>query len=203
LKEKELDFELVSENYWERRREFLAISPSGEVPVLVEDDDVIIRDSSAIAEFLEEVYPEKPLISGSPQDRAEVRAIANWFDNKFYNEVTRYILGEKILKFYRNGGEPNSEAIRAGKTNITTHLDYIAYLLKRRKWLAGNEFSLADITAAAHLSALDYLGDVPWSYNESVKDWYSIIKSRPSFRPLLSDRISGFKPARHYADLDF
>ncbi len=203
LKEKELDFELIPENYWERRQEFLALSPSGEVPVLVENDELVLHDSIAIAEFLEESYREKPMLPPNTKDRAETRAIANWFDNKFYNEVTRYIFNEKILKFYKGSGEPNSEAIRAGKANIHSHLDYISYLLRKRKWLAGDEFSLADITACAHLSVLDYLGDVPWQHSDSAKDWYSVVKSRPSFRPLLSDRLMGFKPVKHYADLDF
>ena len=87
--------------------------------------------------------------------------------------------------------------------NIHTHMDYISYLVERRKWLAGHEFSLADITAAAHLSTLDYIGDVPWKDHESAKGWYARIKSRPSFRPLLGDRIPSAPPPSHYADLDF
>jgi len=74
---------------------------------------------------------------------------------------------------------------------------------ERRRWLAGENFSLADITAAAHLSTLDYLGDVPWDNHEPAKEWYARIKSRPSFRPLLADHIPGAPPPKHYADLDF
>jgi glutathione S-transferase len=100
-------------------------------------------------------------------------------------------------------GNPNSTAIRAGHANIHYHLDYIGFLVERRRWLAGDHFSLADIAAAAHLSVLDYIGDVPWGNHELAKDWYARIKSRPAFRPLLTDHIAGHPPPEHYADLDF
>lgn len=203
LKEKDLAFELINENFWERRKEFLQLSPSGQVPVLIENEDIRISDSDAICEYIEEVYTEKPLIFGTPAEKAEIRSITNWFDYKFHTEVTRYLLEEKIIKCYKNAGEPNSEAIRAGKANIYYHMDYISYLLKKRKWLASDHFSLADVAAASQLSVLDYLGDIPWEFNNIVKDWYAVVKSRPSFRAVLSDRVIGFKPQKAYADLDF
>lgn len=202
MKEKDLDFELINENFWERRPEFLKISPSSQVPALI-DDEIKILDVMAMCEFLEETNPSKSMISGNAAQKAEIRSVANWFNNKFYYEVTRYILEEKVLKFLRNSGEPNSEAIRAGKTNLEYHMKYIEFLIKSRSWLGGDVFSLADISAAAQLSVIDYLGDVPWENNEAVKEWYSIVKSRPSFRPILSDRIVSFKPPKHYSDLDF
>ena len=136
-------------------------------------------------------------------ERAEVRRIVDWFDDKFNKEVTENLVGEKVMKRFLGLGAPDSKAIRAGHSNISTHLSYISYLVERRKWLAGNELTLADITAAAHLSAIDYLGDVPWDDYPSAKEWYVRIKSRPSFRPLLSDYIPGAPPSKHYANLDF
>lgn len=202
LKEKNLDFKLITENFWERRREFLAMNPAAQVPVLV-DDGLSLADSIAICEYLDEKYPETVLIGKSIEEKAEVRRLSGWFNNKFYYEVTKYILDERVFKHYRGQGEPNSEVLRAGKSNICYHLDYIEFLMKKRTWLAGDEFSLADITAASHLSVLDYLGDVPWKHSKAVKEWYSIIKSRPSFRPLLDDKVPGFNPPLYYKDLDF
>ena len=203
LAEKSLAFVLKAEKVWERRNEFLALNPAGEVPVLVDDDGTVVVDSSAICEYLEEVCPEPPLIPGTAVERAEVRRVALWFDNKFYREVTQHLLDEKITKRFLGLGAPNGAAIRAGKANIHYHLDYVAYLAERRTWLGGDNFSIADIAAGAQLSALDYLGDVPWTEHEAAKDWYARIKSRPSFRPLLADHIPGVKPPKHYADLDF
>jgi glutathione S-transferase len=203
LKEKNLEFTLKAEKVWERRPEFLALNPAGEVPVLIEPDGTVLAHVGAIAEFLDEVYREKILIGINPLDRAEIRRLVAWFDIKMNNEVTENLVGEKMMKRFLGLGQPNSSAIRAGHANLIHHLDYIGYLIERRRWLAGENFSLADITAAAHLSTVDYLGDVPWDDHEPAKEWYARIKSRPSFRPLLSDHIPGAPPPKHYADLDF
>jgi glutathione S-transferase len=203
LKEKNLDFEMVIERIWERRPEFLALNPAGEVPVLVEPDGTTLADATAITEYLEEIYPERPLIGATPVERAETRRLVAWFDVKFNREVTMNLVEEKITKRFLGLGQPNSQAIRAGCQNIKHHLDYIAYLMDRRSYLAGDSFGLADITAAAHLSSVDYLGDVPWEQHDGAKEWYARVKSRPSFRPLLADHIPGAAPPKHYADLDF
>ena len=203
LHEKRIEFDAKAENVWERRDQFLALNPAGEVPVLVETDGTALSGSGPICEFLDEIHPEPRLIGGQPMARAEIRRLVDWFDRKFNVEVTENLVGEKVMKKFLGLGEPNSRAIRAGLTNMQNHLGYVTYLIDRRKWLAGDTLSLADITAAAHLSSVDYLGDVPWDDHPTAKDWYARIKSRPSFRPLLSDHIPGVPPAKHYADLDF
>ncbi|MCE3231046.1 MAG: glutathione S-transferase [Alphaproteobacteria bacterium] len=185
LAEKKLDFELEAERTWERRPEFMDLNPAGKVPVLVDLNGTAVVDSMAIAEYLEEAYPEHLLIGTGLAHRAEVRRLAAWFDDKFAQEVSVSLVLEKILKRHFE------------------HLTYISWLVDRRKWLAGDEFSLADVTAAAHLSVVDYLGDVPWDKHELAKDWYARIKSRPTFRALLSDRLPGIAPSSHYGDLDF
>ena len=203
LKEKSLEFELRAENVWERRDEFLALNPAGDIPVLVEPDGTAISGGDAISEFLDEVHPNPSLIGRQALGRAEVRRLVHWFDNKFDKEVTENLVGEKMMKRFLGHGAPLSKAVRAGHANIHHHLDYIGYLIERRRWLAGDDYSLADIAAAAHLSTVDYLGDVPWTEHEEAKDWYARIKSRPSFRSLLEDNIPGAPPPKHYADLDF
>jgi glutathione S-transferase len=203
LKEKGLEFELLVENPWERRDAFLALNHAGEVPVLVEDDGTALADPAAIAEYVEELHPAPALLGGTPLARAEARRLVGWFDGKFNREVTAKLLDQKILRRLNGHGGPDSQAIRAGNSNIHTHLEYIGWLVDRRRWLAGADFSLADIAAAAHLSALDYIGDVPWERHAGAKDWYARVKSRPSFRPLLADQLAGVAPPAHYADLDF
>lgn len=203
LHEKDLEFELILENYWERRREFLAMNPAAQVPVLIDSDETQYSDSTSICEYIEEIYPDKPLIGQTPYQRAEVRRIAAWFNNKFYYEVTKYLLDEKVFRYLRNQGSPRTKMLNAGRENILYHLDYIAHLTNEHRYLAGNEITLSDITAASHLSVLDYLGDVPWEHNKSAKDWYMLVKSRPSFKPILGDRLSGFTPSKHYDNLDF
>lgn len=204
LAEKKLDFDLQGEKFWERQPFFLEINPAGQVPVFIDLNGSIICDSHAISEYLDESYPERPLLGSSILAKAEARRLTAWFDDKFAREVSLPLIFEKTLRrFMQQAGPTNSQAIRTAKTHINMHLDYISWLVDRRNWLAGEELSLADLTAAAHLSVVDYLGDVPWDNYEVAKDWYMRIKSRPSFRQLLTDRLPGIQPAVHYAELDF
>jgi glutathione S-transferase len=208
LAEKKLPFELELEKVWERRDAFLALNPTGEVPVLIEsgeDDDPprVIADSVSICEFLEETAPQPALIGGDPAARAEVRRLTAWFDHKFQREVTVNLVDEKINKRFLGLGAPSSSAIRAGHANIAIHLAYIEYLIERRNWLAGENFSMADIAAAAQISCVDYVGDVPWDDFPEAKTWYARVKSRPSLRPILADHIPGIPPPKHYANPDF
>jgi glutathione S-transferase len=203
IREKKIGVDLTVEQFWERRADFLALNPAGTIPVLQEDNGAVIAPSQTIAEYLDETVTEPPLMQGSAADRAEVRRLCAWFDVKFHREVTDNLFGEKLMKRFLGLGEPNSEAIRAGHTNLDTHLSYIGYLADRRNWLAGDHFSLADIAAAAQISCIDYLGDVPWEDYQEAKQWYARIKSRPSFRPILNDYVPGTRPPAHYTDLDF
>jgi glutathione S-transferase len=140
-------------------------------------------------------------------DRAEVRRLVDWFSGKLHGEVTSYLVNEKIYKRQMKAGEgntsPDPAAIRAARANVRYHVQYIGYLAARRNWLAGRELTLADFAAAAEISCIDYLGEVPWEADEAAKAWYARVKSRPSFRQLLSDTVRGIPPAAHYADLDF
>jgi glutathione S-transferase len=202
LYEKEEQPELEAVEPWHQQRELAALNPAAEVPVL-EDSGRVINDSWAICEYLDETRPEPGLLGKSLLERAEVRRLIAWFDVKFSREVTDLVWREKVIKRLKDSGTPNSAAVRAGLTNIHAHMEYIGYLYEQRNWLAGDRLSLADIAAAAQLSVLDYLGDVPWEGHPAAKLWYARIKSRPSFRPLLQDRLPGLKPAQQYDDLDF
>ena len=202
LAEKRIECQLVEERYWERDPDFLRRNPAGKVPVL-KVDGVFMSESGAICEWIEEVYPDPPLMPTTPAERAEVRRLVSWFDDKFHKEVTSNLLFERVNKKLMKQGYPESKNIKAGAQKIKFHLDYMAWLLDHRRWLAGNVMTLADFAAAAHLSSLDYISDVDWNRSENVKDWYAKIKSRPAFRSILADQIPGFPPPAHYADLDF
>lgn len=188
---------------WERNESFLALNPAGEVPVLLEPNGAVVSDGQTICEYLEEISPDTPLLPGNVFHRAEARRLTAWFDNKFRLEVTVPLVSEKLMRRLLGRGSPDSRNIRTGRTNIHMHLAYITWLTERRKWLAGDSLTLADLTAAAHLSLVDYTGDVPWDEHPFARNWYARIKSRPCFRTLLADVVPGVPPARHYADLDF
>lgn len=202
LAEKKLEVELVEERYWEQSPEFMRRNPAGKVPVL-RMGGITLSESQAICEFIEETVPNPPLFPRDAQARFEVRRLCAWFDDKFNSEVTQRLLYEKVTKKLMGQGTPDSRAVKAGAAALKYHLEYLSWLLEHRRWLAGDAMSLADFTAAAHLSSLDFIGDVDWDRCVAVKDWYAKVKSRPAFRTLLSDRLLGFEPSASYADLDF
>jgi glutathione S-transferase len=206
-----IEARLVEERFWERRDEFLLLNPAGQIPVLVADGQPPVPGAAIIAEFIEETRNAAPgeirLMPTPPGQRVEVRRLASWFNDKFHAEVSGPLVTERVFKRHmtleQGGGPPDTEVMRAARTNIRYHLAYIGWLVQTRDWLAGERLSLADLAAAAHLSAADYLGDVPWNENEAAKNWYARVKSRPSFRTLLADSLAGIPPAKNYADLDF
>jgi glutathione S-transferase len=204
-----VEAELAEERPWEWRTEFLEINPAGSLPVLITDAHGPITGVYAIAEYLDETTQRtdgrgfQPF-PGDTVARAEGRRLVDWFHRKFYDEVTGYLVEEKVYRrFGPKSAPPDMEAMRAGHNNLRYHLTYIGHLAENRSWLAGDALSFADLAAAAHLSALDYLGEVPWEDFEGTKNWYALLKSRPSFRPLLADRVAGFIPSGTYVDLDF
>jgi len=203
MAEKRLPFELRLERVWERRAEYLELNPTGQVPTLIDEGGLVIPDSGVICEYLEEAYPDTPLLGRTAAERVEVRRLVAWFDGKFAEEVTRNLLGEKFMKQLMGRGQPDAGAIRLGYAQLREHLKYLAWLAENRKWLAGPTLSLADFAAAGHLSALDFAGDVEWSVAPGAREWYAKMKSRPSFRGVLADRVPGVTPPAHYTDLDF
>ncbi|SPH19510.1 Glutathione S-transferase [Ascidiaceihabitans donghaensis] len=202
LAEKKIEVELVEEKYWEQDPDFMRRNPAGKVPVL-RLDGIMMSESAAICEYIEETRPEPSLMPTDTAAKLEVRRLVTWFDDKFHHEVTSNLLYERVNKKVMKQGYPDSKNVKAGAKAIKYHLDYMTWLLDHRRWLAGDAMTLADFAAAAHLSSLDYISDVDWNRSDIVKDWYAKIKSRPAFRSILADQVSGFPPPRHYNDLDF
>jgi glutathione S-transferase len=203
--------EFIETNPWERNEDLLKLNPAGAVPIFVDHDGVVVAGGAIIAEYLAETrgvrLGEQVLMPQLPAERAEVRRLMDWFLAKMDAEVTGYLLTEKVYKrrmsVAEGGGAPDAAAIRAARANIKYHLRYIGYLAARRNCLAGRELSFADLAAAAELSVVDYLGEVPWEEDAQAKGWYARVKSRPSFRDILTDLVRGLPAATHYADLDF
>ncbi|HWV97473.1 MAG TPA: glutathione S-transferase family protein [Xanthobacteraceae bacterium] len=206
-----LDLKLAEERTWERREEFLIMNPAGTTPVLTADGIPAVPGAAVISEFLDEAYGaargDRRLLPQATAERIEVRRLTAWFNDKFFEEASGPLMTERIYKRFMSeedgGGPPSADVMRAAKANVRYHLSYIGWLARTRNYLAGDRLTYADLAAAAHLSAIDYLGDVPWSEDEAAKAWYARIKSRPSFRPLLSEWLAGVPASQSYVDLDF
>ncbi|MEO0327137.1 MAG: glutathione S-transferase family protein [Pseudomonadota bacterium] len=201
----------LDEKVWERRPEFLALNPAGTVPLLQLEEGECVCGAVVIGEFLDEtcgaMMRDKRLMPEKAANRSETRRLIEWFIHKFDHEVTRYMLQERIYKQLmrteEGGGPPEASVIRAARNNLKGHMKYLNALAGSRDWMAGRSISAADMAAAAAISVLDYLGEISWEEQPAAKDWYSRLKSRPSFRPLLDEKMLGLPPSSHYGDLDF
>jgi glutathione S-transferase len=211
LAEMGLSARLIEERAWERRDEFLILNPAGTTPVLVAEDHPPVPGVAIIAEYLDETYGaelgDRRLLPAEATSRIEVRRLASWFNDKFFAEVSGPLVTERLYKRHmrpeQGGGSPDTEIIRVARANMRYHLSYIGWLARTRNWLTGDLLSYADLAAAAHVSAVDYFGDVPWAEDEAAKTWYARVKSRPAFRPILAETAPGLPASKTYADLDF
>ena len=202
---------LIEERVFDRRRDFLIMNPAGVTPVLLDEHLPPIPGAGPIAEYLDEsrglALGDRRLLPEDLGGRVEVRRLLDWFNRKFFEEVSDNLITEKVYKRFmsteQGGGAPDMDIVRVARSNIRYHLRYIGHLIRNRNWLGGDRLSYADLAAAAHLSSIDFLGDVPWAEDETARNWYARVKSRPAFRPLLADRVPGITPSPTYADLDF
>jgi len=211
LSEKKLKVKEVITDPWSPTPEFLSLTAEGTPPVLIDltqHGTLTISGARAITEYANDGSKRHPLLSEDPYERAEARRLCAWFDTRFTDEVDSYILAEKIERAVLSQtqfdiGPADPDILREGRAHLDEHLKYLTVLLEKRDWLAGRRFSLGDIAATAHLSCLDFLGEINWRDHPLLKEWYQKIKSRPSMRSLLGDRVAGLRPPLHYTDLDF
>lgn len=208
LAEKGLPAQLTEIRPWDDPQGRLAaVNPAGVLPVLIDEPptggEIALCPASVIVEYLEEAYANPPLMPATSAARAETRRLFCWFIEKFEHDVTLLTLREKIDKRLMRRGLPDYDLLRAGAEALSWHLDYASWLIDQRHWLAGDRMTIADIAAAAQLSALDYIDVVPWDKFPAVREWYARIKSRPAMRPVLKDRIDGLPPPAHYDNPDF
>jgi glutathione S-transferase len=204
LGEKGVGYDLVRESPWDRRDEFLDMNPAGQVPVMADPNrNILLMDSMAICEYFEETVDKSAMINGTAVNRAEIRRLVAWFDSQFFNDITAPLLSERMMKRLVTKAAPDSKILRESMKAAVRHLDYTDYLLDHRNWIAGATMSLADLAAASQISVADYLGGIDWKNHEQTARWYGGMKSRPSFRPLLSERMEGISPTSHYDDVNF
>ncbi|MBY0285143.1 MAG: glutathione S-transferase family protein [Sphingomonas sp.] len=204
LGEKGVGYDLIRESPWLRRDEFMDMNPAGQTPVMVDPSrNILLIDSTAICEYFEETVEQAAMINGTAANRAETRRLMSWFDHQFYHEVTAPLLHERMIKRVVHRAAPDAKVLREAMKAAIGQLDYIDFLLDHRTWIGGATMGLADLAAAAQISVADYLGGIDWKGHDQTARWYRGFKSRPSFRPLLSERMEGIAPPSYYDDVDF
>ena len=203
MAEKGVSYDLKLEHPWEGRDQLWALNAAGRTPVLEHATrGTVLCDSRAICEYFEERIEKAPMINGSAVQRAEIRRLTALFDENFFWDVTAPLLHERMKKRVVFQQSPDSRTLREAMRLAHGHLDYLDWLIDNRSWVAGATLSMADLAAAAQISVADYLNGIDWRDHEAARHWYSVMKSRPSFRPLLSERMPGVHPPSHYAKVD-
>ena len=205
LGEKKHVFEERMVEPWAKEPEILQLAPGARLPAMIDrraGNPIVTIGSHAIIEHLEETPGETRLLPSAQNERAEARRMWRWSEDAF-DMVNTQLLSERVSIWAKRHHTPSSQALREGAHTLRGRLTFLNGLIETRENLAGRHFSIADLAAAAHLSCYDYFGDVPWEGVPDLKLWYSRVKSRPSFRPLLEDQLLGLEPASHYMDLDF
>lgn len=201
LAESKITFDLHVEKYWQNTNSLFKVSPSGELPVLISDKKPI----SSITAILEYIN-DKHSVDIMPKDiyqKAETRRLNSWFNIKFYQEVVKYIVDERFVKLMSNVDYPRIATIKIAKQNFHYHALYLTSIINEHNNLVQEQVSVADIVCASHFSILDYFGDIEWDRYPELRQWYTLIKSRPSFKQILKDYVIGIAPHHRYTKLDF
>jgi glutathione S-transferase len=175
------------------------------LPVFIDLDGTRCEGLWAIVDHLEGNYPDYPLVPEDPLARADSFRLLDWAMGPFHDSVTRRIVYEKASQRFTGAAArraPDMEVVRAGREALKAALLMIGDTAERHGYLAARECTLGDLAVAAHISALDYFGEIPWAEFPLAAEWYVKMKSRPSFRSLLADRVPGQPPVSHYAELD-
>lgn len=203
LGEKSIAYDLMQRRPWDEGDDLWRLNDAGRVPVLEDKArNIALCDSRAICEYLEETVERSPMLAGSALARAETRRLVALFEENFHADVVAPLLHEKMTKRLVLRQPPDGRVLREAMKRAHGHLDYIDWLVDNRSWLAGSTMSLADLAAAAQVSVADYLGGIDWRGHDQARGWYAVFKSRPSFRPLLAEKMEGIHPPSHYAMVD-
>lgn len=203
LKELETDFTIIKEDYWSKNPEYLKINPSGIVPGLIVKDQVSISGIYPVIEYFVDSLENFFFMPKNAATRGQIREYLSWFNEKFYREVTKVIINEKMIRLMKRAGPPRSEYLKIAKKNLKEHLHYLESLLKKSNYLVNDQISCADIAASCQVSVLDFFGEIDWERFPDLKNWYSILKSRPGFKSILQDAVPGFNPPEYYHKIDF
>ena len=207
MDELQLEYTLTKEDYWVSKPSAGKAHAIRILPILEPDtdgnEDVVISGYYPIIEFLHENFKDFFLMPSSVAERSKVRHCLLWFNEKFLREVSKVIVDEKVIRPITKSGEPRGEYLRIAKNNLNYHFHILEQTLDKQSYVTSEKLTAADIATGAHISIVDYFGEIAWDMWPCIKEWYAILKSRPSFRAILADRIPGLSPPKYYDDPDF
>ncbi len=202
LSELGLKYNIIKEDYWLKNPAFVRLSPWLELPVII-IDETIVTGIYPCLEYLIDLKKDSHLFGNDPQILVCIRQIINWFNQHCYYEVVKNIINEKLIKPDLKKEYTDSNILRASKTALHKHMMQLNAIISTQQYIVSESITYADISAASHFAVLDYFNEINWQNYPKIKDWYCLIKSRPSFRATLYEKVKGINPPKHYLELDF
>ena len=185
--EKGLPFELDAECKPSQKDEFLARTPMGKVPFLELDGGAQLSESQVICEYLEDAYPQKPLLPRDPLERARVRELITVM------ELHLELVVRRLYPFVFFGKPPVEDVKQSVEKALPKGLRTLKSRARFAPYIAGSEFTLADCAAFVHLPLVslstklaygrDFLEDLP-----QVKPYIKQLAERPAFKRVSEDR---------------
>ncbi len=159
---------------------FRAKNPSAAVPMLELEDGTCIAECTAITEYLDQIDGAPTLTGKSPKERAVIHMMQRRAEAGLLDAVATYFhhatpgLGANVE------GYQNAEWGEHQKENALKAMRYLDGVLADRPYLAGNEFSVADITAFAGLIFAGFADITVPQDCANLKDWHTRVSARPS-----------------------
>ncbi|MCZ6709265.1 MAG: glutathione S-transferase family protein [Gammaproteobacteria bacterium] len=157
--------------------EFAAASPRGEVPALI-DGEVTVFDSSVILQYIEERWPEPPLLPPTPAERARVRMLEDAMDTHF--EAITWGIAE-IIHFGRAPGALGDAMLGRAAKQLAQWYEWLEIELSERTWFNGGEFGWGDLVVAPFVIAAVRFGHQPEA-DSGLSNWIDIVSARPSVK---------------------
>jgi len=169
---------LVLANRDQKRPEFLKLNPYGKVPV-IDDDGKILFESCIINEYLDEKYPNPPLMPKDPYWRGRVRVLIDYALNYIHDPY--WALRGEMLK---REAERNLSVAEKKREELRNLLQYLEDALRGKSYFLG-EFSLADIAMMPRFLRMETYGALPAPNLPGINGWLQRMKERPSVRAIL------------------
>jgi glutathione S-transferase len=161
--------------------DYMAKHPFGVVPYL-EDDGFTMYESRAIIRYLDAKLPGNKL---TPSDLPSLGRMEQWLsvEQSYFTPHCMAIVMEMLMKQMRGGGKPDMDKVNKGRDQAAKALDVVDRAMRSQAYLAGDTFSLADIS---WLPYLQYLSVTPYgsliTERPFVKSWWQRISTRPSWK---------------------
>ena len=188
LAEKQLQISLVNVDLFAMEQlspEFLAINPAGTVPVLETDDGIYITETVAICHYLEQLHPEPRLMGNTPADQARVLMWNNIIEHSGMTAIAEVLRnwspGFRDRAFPGTVNYPQMpELIDRGRQRMEQFFDRMNEQLQGRKFLATDEYTLADISLLAMCDFAGWVKVNPMRTRPDLENWYAMASARPS-----------------------